>query len=154
MIKFPSGALTMAPRPLESDEDFNLPGRRGRMADDRKKTGRESEAAAEDYLRRQGLRVLDRNVRCALGELDLVAQDGQQVVFVEVRSHRSRRWGRAQESVTFAKRKKIVQLALWYLKSRSLQGVSVRFDVVVVHWNEGRPDVSWIPNAFDADGAV
>ncbi|SMC25804.1 putative endonuclease [Desulfacinum hydrothermale DSM 13146] len=120
--------------------------------DERRKTGREGEAVAEAYLRRQGLKIVEKNVRCALGELDLVARDGDRYVFVEVRSHRSRRWGSAKESVSVQKRRKLVQLAFWYLKSRNLGAVSARFDVVVVHWRRGQAEVSWIPNAFDAAG--
>lgn len=117
-------------------------------------TGRDSETLATDYLRKRGLEILERNVRCPLGEVDLVARDGPTYVFVEIRSHRSDRWGAAEESVGWAKRKRVVRVALWYLKHRGLGRVPVRFDVVAVQWRGDEAQVRWIPAAFDVDGAV
>ncbi len=120
----------------------------------RRRMAQESEDLACTLLRKAGLTILDRNVRCALGELDLVARDGKTVVFVEVRSRKGNARGTAKESVSLQKRRRIVRLALWYLKTRGLAHASVRFDVVLIQWGQQKPDVEWIRNAFDAEGAV
>lgn len=120
----------------------------------RMRTGRDGESLATVYLQNQGLEILERNVRCPLGEVDLVARDGSTYVFVEIRSHRSRRWGAAEESIGPLKRRRVVRVALWYLKRSGLSHVPVRFDVVSVHWHGDEAQVRWIPGAFDAGGAV
>ena len=120
----------------------------------RRRMAQKSEDLACGLLQRAGLTILDRNVRCVLGELDLVARDGKTVVFVEVRSRKGNARGTAKESVSLQKRRRIVRLALWYLKTRGLARASVRFDVISIQWGPRKPDVEWIRNAFDAEGAV
>lgn len=117
-------------------------------------TGRDSERLATVYLQDRGLEILERNVRCPLGEVDLVARDGPTYVFVEIRSHRSDRWGAAEESIGRGKRRRVVRVALWYLKRHGLSHAPVRFDVVAVHWRGEEAQVRWIRGAFDADGTV
>ncbi|WP_448384550.1 YraN family protein [Desulfosoma sp.] len=120
----------------------------------RVRTGRDSETLAAAYLQNHGLEILERNVRCPLGEVDLIARDGPIYVFVEIRSQRSDRWGAAEESVGPEKRKRVVRVAMWYLKRVGLERVPVRFDVVAVRWRGHEAQVRWIPGAFDAHGAV
>ncbi|ROR01617.1 YraN family protein [Desulfosoma caldarium] len=122
------------------------------MDHQRVRTGRDSETLASAYLQEHGLEILERNVRCPLGEVDLVARDGGTYVFVEIRSHRSARWGMAEESISGTKKKRVVRVALWYLKCRGLMGVPVRFDVVAVQWYGEHARIRWIPGAFDAQG--
>lgn len=124
------------------------------MDRDRRRTGRDGEALAAAYLQNHGLEIVERNVRCPLGEVDLIARDGSTYVFVEIRSQRSDRWGVAEESVGPEKRKRVVRVALWYLKRLGLDRVPVRFDVVAVRWRGEQAQVRWIPGAFDARGAV
>lgn len=118
----------------------------------RVRTGRDSETLALTYLQEHGLKILERNVRCPLGEVDLVARDGETYVFVEIRSHRSACWGMAEESIGRAKKMRVVRVALWYLKHRGLLGMPVRFDVVAVQWMGNDARIRWIPGAFDAQG--
>ncbi|MEJ5348496.1 MAG: YraN family protein [Desulfosoma sp.] len=122
------------------------------MMQHRVQTGRDSETLALEYLQDQGLKILERNMRCPLGEVDLVALDGKTYVFVEIRSLRSTRWGSAEESISRTKKLRVVRVALWYLKSRGLAGVPVRFDVVAVQWRGEDLRIRWIPGAFDAQG--
>lgn len=118
----------------------------------RVRTGRDSETVAAAYLQERGLEILERNVRCPLGEVDLVAREGGTYVFVEIRSYRSTRWGMAEESIGRTKMMRVVRVALWYLKRRGLLGMPVRFDVVAVQWMGKDPRIRWIPGAFDAQG--
>ncbi|MEJ5377459.1 MAG: YraN family protein [bacterium] len=114
--------------------------------------GSQGEAAAAEALRGRGYKILERNYRCALGELDLVALQGKTLVFVEVKS------GLAsaifpRERVDFRKRRKLVQVAMYYLKEKRMEGVSARFDVVEVDFpaQGGNPRVLILPNAFDLE---
>jgi len=122
------------------------------MDQHRLRTGRDSETVASHYLQEHGLEIIERNVRSPWGEVDLVARDGPSYVFVEIRSHRSARWGAAQESITRSKRKRVVRVALWYLKRHGLLGVPVRFDVVAVQWRADKAEIRWFPGAFDTEG--
>ncbi|MCG9968181.1 YraN family protein [Pelotomaculum terephthalicicum JT] len=98
----------------------------------RKLLGRQGEEAAAQYLEKNGYRILCRNYRCRLGELDLIALDGGVLVFVEVRTRSGDLFGLAQESVTVRKQKKLRQLAWYYLKAFGKAGSACRFDVVAI----------------------
>ena len=107
-----------------------------------------SGARAEDLcaglLRAAGLRLLERNWRCRLGEIDLIAEEGPTVVFAEVRMRSTAGFGGAAESVTAAKRARLIAAARLYLARRP--EAACRFDVFLV---EGGPaSVRWIRDAF------
>ena len=117
--------------------------------------GDRGERAAAKFLRRLGMKIIERQHRSRLGEIDLVALDGGQVVFVEVKTRTSDVAGRPDEAVTHAKQKKLTRLALAYLKRRDWLGKrSARFDVVAVTWpsNQKTPDIVHYKNAFDPVG--
>ncbi len=79
--------------------------------------GRENEAVAVQFLKRKGYRILDRNCRTACGEIDIVAKYGQVTVFVEVKSRRSDRYGKAKYAVTPAKQVRLSKAGLMWLKA-------------------------------------
>jgi putative endonuclease len=120
------------------------------VADKRHARGQAAEAAAAEFLAKAGLRVLERNVRFALGEIDLVCRDGDTVVFVEVKC-RQARWGDdPAAAVSWLKQRRLGQLAALYLKARGLRDVRCRFDVVSVTADGGaRERVRHIPHAFE-----
>ncbi len=122
------------------------------MRSDRKRIGQQSEEAARRVLLAQGYRIRECNFRCAVGELDIIAEHAGRLVFVEVRSHTGDAFGAPQESVGNRKQRKVARVAEVYIKQRKLQGRPVRFDVVEVLINQaGRPSsVNIIPNAFGA----
>ena len=101
--------------------------------DSRKATGRSGEDLAALYLEQQGYTILERNYRLRIGEVDIIARDGEYLVFIEVKTRRSNRFGSPFEAVDVRKQKKIFQLAAAYLQGKELP---VRFDVVAVHLNE------------------
>lgn len=114
-------------------------------------TGSQAEQAAANYLQDQGLRRVEENFRCKMGELDLIMRDDSCMVFVEVRFRKSDRYGSAASTVTMAKQNKLRKTALFYLKARKLQHTAVRFDVVGMKPSEqGSSDYQfrWIKNAF------
>ena len=104
------------------------------MADhttDRRRTlGAYGERLAARYLQDQGLSILDRNWRCSHGELDLVARDGDCVVFCEVKTRRSVRFGDPVEAITSAKAARLRRLAAAWLRSHDVRPKRIRVDVV------------------------
>ncbi|APC08106.1 YraN family protein [Neomoorella thermoacetica] len=98
----------------------------------RRRRGQIGEAAAAALLADSGYRILERNYRCPLGEIDIVAAQGEEIVFIEVRTRSSQNFGTPQESVDGRKRLRLRRLAAYYLGSRGLAGRSCRFDVVAV----------------------
>jgi putative endonuclease len=123
----------------------------GGSTDRRRAVGAAAEEAAARSLEDAGLRVVDRNVRMRGGELDLVCRDGDGWVFVEVKARR-RGWDDGPGvAVSWQKQRRIVALALRYMKHRGLRDVRCRFDVVEVTLEDGAPAaVRHLPGAFDA----
>lgn len=100
---------------------------------DRTEIARRGEDAAAAFLERIGMTIEARNWRSASGELDIVARDGDALVFVEVKTRRSERAGTAEEAVSPAKQRRIVRLARAYLSSDAAEHDGhVRFDVVAI----------------------
>lgn len=110
--------------------------------------GKTGEDIACDYLRRKGYRILNRNYKTDLGEIDIVITDEITLIFVEVKSRTSDGFGMPSEAVGYFKRNKINQVASQYIKKFMLFDVDVRFDVVEVYLSENR--VNHIENAFDS----
>ncbi|MBI4200543.1 MAG: ribonuclease HII [Chloroflexi bacterium] len=102
----------------------------GTEANSRRAAGRAAEQAAADFLQARGYRLLDRNFRCPWGELDLVAEEGGTVVFVEVRARRSDALGSPLESVTLGKQRRLVLAAQEYLQQHGLESRPWRIDVL------------------------
>jgi putative endonuclease len=113
------------------------------------RTGRRGEDLAAGYLETAGYRIIERNYRCLFGEMDLVARDGGTVVFIEVKSRRSNRFGPPQSSVGLKKQKKMSQIALHYLEEKQLHSCEARFDVIAVLLLPEGNRVELIKNAFD-----
>lgn len=115
--------------------------------------GQVAESEAERYLRRKGYRILDRNVRSTYGELDLVAQAGGVLVFVEVKARRTSAYGGAPYAVTKAKQTRLVRLAAHYLARHRLGNPTCRFDVLLCMGGESTPaKIEHIENAFEVRG--
>ena len=113
------------------------------------RTGRQGEDLAAGYLESAGYRIVERNYRCPFGEMDLVARDGETIVFVEVKSRRSDRFGPPQASVGPKKQKKMSQIALHYIEQKQLHSREARFDVIAVSLLPAGERVELIRNAFD-----
>ena len=96
--------------------------------------GAQGEALAARYLQRQGYRIIERGVRNGRGEIDLVARQGQTLVFVEVKTRRSLRAGNPVLAVDEIKQRRLAQLALDYCQHHHLLDCPARFDVVGIVW--------------------
>jgi len=111
--------------------------------------GKEGEKIAADYLKKNGYRIDELNYRCPIGEIDIIAHDRNDVVFVEVKSRKSDALGYPEEAVGNRKQRKMSQLALWYLQEKKLDKTCARFDVVAILPLPSGYDIRLIKNAFD-----
>ena len=107
--------------------------------------GREAEERATRYLAGRGLTVVTRNFRVRGGEIDLICRDGRTLVFVEVRQRSRQDYGGAAESITYAKRRRIILAARFYLAGKP--ACDCRFDCVLI---EGER-LEWLRDAFSAE---
>ena len=120
------------------------------ILDPRRFFGQEGEAEAERYLRRKGYRIVARNLRSSLGELDLVAEDGRVLVFIEVKARRTAQFGGAIHAVHRQKQQKLIRLASQFLAQRHWMDRSCRFDVVLLEATATAAlRVEHIENAFE-----
>lgn len=124
---------------------------------DRIGQGHAAEDAAELFLRQQGCKTLQRNYRCRMGEIDLVVRDGDCLVFAEVRFRQKGRYGSGAESITHAKRRKLILSAAYYLRTEKISSHQVcRFDVLSIGQTTASANsdyaINWIRSAFRADG--
>jgi putative endonuclease len=118
------------------------------VADLRRTIGASGEDAALRAYQARGYRVVARNWWCRAGELDLVLQRGDTLVFCEVKTRRGRAFGGGYEAVTWSKRRKLRQLAELFLRAHGGRPVAVRFDVASVWLREGPPAVEVFEDAF------
>lgn len=118
----------------------------------RQQLGARSEELAARLLTTRGYRIAARNVRYPVGELDLVAWDGDTLCFVEVRATSSSRWGGGLASITPDKRRRLIRAARWYLARHAEPPREVRFDVVAIQWDgPTSPTPELVQGAFTAD---
>jgi putative endonuclease len=115
--------------------------------------GAQGESAAAKYLRSLGYRILAHGLRTRLGELDLIALDGQTTVFVEVKTRSSREHGLPTDAITPDKQRRMTLAALGYLKQHRLLDRPARFDVVAITWpDDGPAQIEHFKNAFESSG--
>ena len=119
------------------------------MPDRRQQFGSNSESLATWYLKKSGYKILEQNYRTPLGEIDIIAKEKKTIVFVEVKSRRSNRYGNPKWAVTTRKQRKISMVALQYLKSTRQMDNRARFDVVTVISNQDEPQIEIVKNAFE-----
>jgi putative endonuclease len=116
--------------------------------DERPALGRSGEDIAVDLYEARGYEVLERNFRCKEGELDVIAAKGRTVVFCEVKTRRTDRWGEPSEAVDHRKQARLRRLAAAWLRERRPGSVDIRFDVVSVIVADGRARVTHLEDAF------
>ncbi len=116
----------------------------------RRALGDEGENLVAEQLVRDGFVIRARNVLCRRGELDIVAEKGQLLCFVEVRMRSSATWGDPSQTVMRAKQRRVILAAFEYLQRHRLGDRMIRFDVATVVGQGRAGVVELIPNAFDA----
>ena len=125
--------------------------RRSKSRRPKDKLARAGEKLAARYLQGLGYQILARNLLLGGGEVDLVAQNGQCIVFVEVKTRKSLLFGRPQEAVTLKQRRQLSKLAHRFINQRRLETRPVRFDIIAILWPPGeQPQIEHLIDAFDA----
>jgi putative endonuclease len=119
------------------------------MSFSRMHTGKRGEEMAAAHLAQAGYRIVERNYRCLFGEIDIVAEEGGILVFVEVKSRRSAAYGDPQLAVGRRKQEKMSRIALHYLGERRMGQRPARFDVVSVRLLPQGHKIELIRNAFE-----
>ncbi|PKN53364.1 MAG: YraN family protein [Deltaproteobacteria bacterium HGW-Deltaproteobacteria-13] len=112
-------------------------------------TGKEGEKIAASFLKKNGYRIIETNLRCALGEIDIIAREKSELVFIEVKTRKSAELGYPEQAVGIKKQKKMSQLALWYLQKKNITNTGARFDVVAITISSSGNEIKLIKNAFD-----
>jgi putative endonuclease len=112
--------------------------------------GQRGENVAARYLRDQGYKILERNFRCEVGEVDIIARDGRTLVFAEVKT-REYDDPTPEDQVNEAKRHQLTKAAKFYLSRYGIPQPPARFDVVAIVWPNGRdPQIRHTTDAFEA----
>lgn len=115
---------------------------------ERQKTGKAGEAAVCRYVLEKGMKVLARNYRAGKGEIDLVAQDGDTLAFIEVKTRSGQTYGTAAEAVGYRKQQMIIQTAQYFIAQQDFYDRAVRFDVAEVYAGGNGCSVNYIKDAF------
>ena len=115
-------------------------------------TGRTGEGLAVRYLEDLGYIIVERNYRMRIGEIDIIARDGECLVFVEVKTRRSSRFGSPFDAVDFRKQQQVSRVALAFITQHRYEEIPVRFDVIGVHFQKQSPRIELIKNAFEYCG--
>jgi putative endonuclease len=110
--------------------------------------GIDSESLAVSYLREHGYKIIERNYRTKIGEIDIIAKDKDTIVFIEVKARKSKAYN-PKEAITRSKIRKISMTALYYLKTTRQMNVRARFDVVAIGSENNRETVEIVKNAFE-----
>ena len=113
--------------------------------------GKFGEESAIDLLKNNGYRILARNYKTKLGEIDIIARDKDTVCFIEVKTRHSDRFGLPQEAISRSKQRHIAKVALMFLKENNLLSKRARFDVISIMHSEDTSKLDLIKNAFELD---
>ena len=119
------------------------------MTRERLDLGKTGEDLALQEIERLGYRCIARNYRCALGEVDLVAADGDTLVFIEIKTRRGKSLAYAKEAVTLRKRRQLSKVALAYMKANRCPDAKARFEVVAVNLSGGVSRIEVVKDAFE-----
>lgn len=120
------------------------------MTQERLTLGRQGEEAAARYLQREGMKIVERNLRTPVGEIDLIVKNKRVLAFVEVKTRRGTAFGSPGEAVGPHKQRQIIQAARWYLNDRPHKGLQPRFDVIAIIVSGDDFQIEHIQDAFVA----
>lgn len=119
------------------------------MTNKRIELGKFGEVLALNKIKLLGYKNIIRNYRCPLGEVDLIAKDGDTLVFIEIKTRKGRSIGYAKEAVNARKKRQLSKVALAYMKSNDYWGAKARFDVVAISIERDKQQIEVIKNAFE-----
>ena len=110
--------------------------------------GRKGESVSQRYLEKEGYFVMARNFKCAYGEIDIIAIDKQELVFIEVKTRCNQKYGEARESVNKIKKKHIKRAATFYISKYHLEDKFIRFDVIEAYFKNNKFYIKHIKNTL------
>lgn len=119
------------------------------MKKERFSLGKVGEELAMAHLKKMKYKILEKNYKCPLGEVDLVARDKNTLVFIEVKTRKTKDFGGPAAAVDLRKQRQLCKVALHYLNQKKLNNIPARFDVVAIEFIGSAPHVEIIPNAFE-----
>ena len=108
--------------------------------------GKLGEEIASRYIISKGGKIIERNYRTKIGEIDLIVKTNNQLVFVEVKSRNSLNYGYPCEAVNYKKQRKIINVAKYYILNNSLENIPIRFDVIEIYLKDKK--INHLKNAF------
>lgn len=108
------------------------------MINQRQELGKEGEDFAADYLQKQGYEIIDRNFECKQGEIDIIAKDKNEYVFIEVKTRQNLHYGMPCEAVDERKQKHILNATKYYIYSHKLEDQYIRIDVIEIYKRKNR----------------
>ena len=117
----------------------------------KKELGKRGEDIAIKFLKEKGYKIIERNYRCPMGEVDVVAEDKETLVFVEVKTRTSTNFGLPEEAISYRKKQHLSRIASFYLIYHKIKEANCRFDVVSILMESDKiKDIHLIKNAFEA----
>ncbi|MDA3903996.1 MAG: YraN family protein [Desulfuromusa sp.] len=123
------------------------------MSEARLALGAWGEDQAVVYLRKQGMKILERNFRTPVGEIDIIAKNKSCLAFIEVKTRRGTTFGTPQEAVGQRKQRQIIRTAQWYLQNNNVGKLQPRFDVVaILCQGDATAQITYLINAFSLSG--
>jgi len=114
------------------------------------KLGKTGETIASEYLAKNGYIIREKNYRNFLGEIDIIVEYKNEIIFIEVKTRKSNQYGYPEETVHLAKQKKIIKTASGYITRKKLKGKNYRFDVILIYLSKKNniEEIRHIENAF------
>lgn len=116
--------------------------------------GKYGEDIVSNYISKNGMSIVKRNYSCKSGEIDIIASQGDTIVFIEVKTRTSEKYGRPSQAVSVSKQRKLIKTALMFMTQKNLFDYSCRFDVVEVNVDKETKsyNITYIKDAFQYTG--
>lgn len=115
----------------------------------KQETGRSGEDIATEYLEKKGYIILERNFRCNQGEIDIIAIDKEELVFIEVKTRSNQNYGFASEAVNKQKKRHLIRAIKYYIYIRNLENEFIRIDVVEIYIRNKKAYINHIKQAIN-----
>ena len=111
--------------------------------------GKKGENLATDFLEKEGCKIIDRNFNCWWGEIDIIAKDRDEIVFVEVKTRNNKKYGQASEAINKNKKAHIKKTIEYYLYSKKIKNVFNRIDVIEIYYFKNKIKINHIKKAIE-----